>query len=240
MLPVGCSQQVRKKLRRGSHSAASGFHGICGVGGIPLYICRWTVGGRHGFTEQAEIDSELSAVVRSMQNAPPENPDALAADVEERHDFEPPGVGLKREKIQPLQNQLYKARLRMGEIETGGQDLIGGRFGRAEKLAEEAALGEQLMFENLGDRARAGMRTEVQVGIGEFAPGGNHFVRFTDVGIQSVLQERISRAGYSAFGDGDEGVMHSEILEVWNATLVSLQHLQRSLVRLARKRREFR
>ena len=93
-------------------------------------------------------------MVRGVQDAPPENPDSLAADVEERHDFEPPGVGLKGEKVQPLQNQLYKARLRMGEIETGGQNLIGGRFGRAEKLAEEAAFGEQLMFENPGDGAR--------------------------------------------------------------------------------------
>ena len=39
------------------------------------------------------------------------------------------------------------------------------------------------------------MRAEVEIGVGELAPGGDNFVRFAGVGIEKVLEERILARG---------------------------------------------
>ena len=68
------------------------------------------------------------------------------------------------------------------------------------------------MFEDFGDGGGTGMRAEGEIGVGELAPGGDDLVRFTCVGIEHVLEERIFCAGYGAFGDGGERVIHLKYL----------------------------
>ena len=53
--------------------------------------------------EQAEIDGELGAVVRGVQDAAPEDPDALAAHFKEGGNLEPPGFRLDREELEALE-----------------------------------------------------------------------------------------------------------------------------------------
>ena len=111
-----------------------------------------------------------------VENASPENPNALAADVEERHDFEPPGFGLQGEEIETLAGEFNEARLDIGEVKRRGQHFGGRRFGRAEELAEKAALGEKLVGQNFANSRRPGVGAEIEVGVGKFAPGGDHFI----------------------------------------------------------------
>ena len=83
-------------------ASAGGVDGIGRVGGVPSYVGSWTVGGRHRFVQKAEIDGELGAVMGGVKDTSPENPNALAADIEERDYFEPPGFGLHGEEIETL------------------------------------------------------------------------------------------------------------------------------------------
>jgi len=83
-----------------------------GIGSIPSDIGGGAVSRRHSFVQQAEIDRELGAVMGGMQHTAPEDPDALAADIEERNDFEPPTFRLQREKVEALSRQLDESRLR--------------------------------------------------------------------------------------------------------------------------------
>ena len=93
-------------------SATGGFDGLGGIGGIPSDIGCGAVSRRYCFVEQTEIDRELGAVVRGVQHTAPEDPDALAVDVEERDDFEPPAFGLQSEEVEALSRQFEESRFR--------------------------------------------------------------------------------------------------------------------------------
>jgi len=156
--------------------SAGGFDGIGRVGGGPSDVGGRALSGRDSLVQKAKIDCELGAVMRGVQNTTPENPNALATDVEERHDFEPPGFGLQGEEIEPIAGQFDETRLGVGEIEDGREHFGRRRFGRAEELSEEAAFGEKLVGQNLADSRRPGMGAEIKVRVGKFAPRGDHFI----------------------------------------------------------------
>ena len=156
--------------------SAGGFDGIGRVCGVPSYVGGRTVGGRYRFVQKAEIDGELSAVMGSVQDASPENRNALAADIEERDYFEPPGFGSEGEEIESIAGQFDETRLGVGKIKRARQDIGGRRFGGAEELAEEAAFGEKLVGQNFANGRGSGVGAVIEVGVGKFAPGGDHLI----------------------------------------------------------------
>ena len=68
---------------------------------MPIYICGRPIGGRHRATQQPQVKAELVAVMSSVENATPENPDAFALHIEERYDLQPPLIGLGSEERKP-------------------------------------------------------------------------------------------------------------------------------------------
>ena len=96
----------------GSHRVLSprrGIHGGGRIGAVPGRVRGRTVGRRHAAIEQAQVDGQLRAMVRGVEDAAPHDPDALALDVEERHAHDPPGLRLRRQVRQPRHRQLAKA-----------------------------------------------------------------------------------------------------------------------------------
>src|ERR1700727_46920 len=103
-----------------------------------------------------------------MEDAPPEDPDALALDVEERPGIEPPGVGLRGEVAKPGARQV-KQPIRAG---FRGEHARRCRLGTAEEFAEETAFGEKLVAEDFDHRGRFGMRAKVESVRGELLEDG--------------------------------------------------------------------
>src|ERR1035441_1839964 len=64
------------------------------------------------------------------------------------------------------------------------------------------------MTEDLTHATGTGVRFEIEVVICELSPGGRDFIRFTDVGIQQVLEDGVGRAGNRGIGNSGPGVMH--------------------------------
>ena len=86
----------------------------------------------------------------AVQDAAPEHPDALASKSEEGHVLHPPVGGLGGEEREPRPSQFLLA------LNVGAQFFLlrehvgGGRFGRANEFAEEPALGEQFVLQDVG------------------------------------------------------------------------------------------
>ena len=68
----------------------SGFDAASGVGALPGVVGGGAVAGWNAVSELAKVSGELGAMVRGVKQASPEDPDALALDVEEGTNFEPP------------------------------------------------------------------------------------------------------------------------------------------------------
>jgi hypothetical protein len=83
---------------------------------------------------------------------------------------------------------------------------------------EEAALGQQLMAQDLEDRAGTGMWTEGEVIGSESGPNRRHFVRFPRVGFERVPEQWISCGGNLRLGNGDVSIDHGCLIEscVWS------------------------
>src|SRR5215813_5492490 len=67
---------------------------------FPAHVRSWPIDRRHLLIQHAQIHSELSTMMRSVQDAPPENPYSLAFNVKERNNGEPPVFILLCEKRQ--------------------------------------------------------------------------------------------------------------------------------------------
>ena len=79
-------------------------------------------------------------MVRRVKHAPPEDPDPLAFDVEERDASGPPLDRLGRENAQPRARELGQTVRRRADGERVRYDVRGRRFTQAQELAEEAPL----------------------------------------------------------------------------------------------------
>src|SRR5690606_20047531 len=91
---------------------------------------------------------------------------------------------------------------------TRGQDFRRGRLRRAQELAKEAPLREELVLQDVADRARARMRAVRQVGIRELAPDRDDLVALARVRVQQMLREGERRAGNVRVRDRGVGVAH--------------------------------
>ena len=89
-----------------------------------------------------------------------------------------------------------------------GSDVGSGRLRRSEELAEEAALGQQLVLQDVADGARPRMRAERQVGVDEPAPHRGDLVGLAGVGVEDVLQHRRRGPRDAIVGNGDVGIVH--------------------------------
>jgi hypothetical protein len=104
-------------------------------------------------------------MMRGVQHAPPEHPHALAADVKERNLFEPP-VRLASSKVAKSKpRELDMAPDGCVDRQVLRQYLIGWRLRRAKEFGEKAALGQEMMRENVTDGCSALVRPESEVAI---------------------------------------------------------------------------
>src|SRR5579871_3904479 len=75
---------------RGSLTLTERILGKRGIGSFPGDIGSWAINGYNRLIEQTQVDGELRTVVRGVENAAPENPDAFAFDIEKTVRGEPP------------------------------------------------------------------------------------------------------------------------------------------------------
>src|SRR5215813_15056953 len=73
---------------------------------FPTHVSSWPVDRRHLLIQHAQIHSELSTMMRRVQDAPPENPYSLAFNVKERNDCKPPIFILLCQEGQTLARKL--------------------------------------------------------------------------------------------------------------------------------------
>src|SRR5947209_10749378 len=96
--------------------------------------------------------------MRRVQDAAPEDPDALPLGIEERDAREPTVPIALRNPGEAWERQLHEAAGERFDGSGGGQNFGCGRFRRSQKLGEEAALREQLMLDYFLDGAGARVR----------------------------------------------------------------------------------
>jgi hypothetical protein len=92
-------------------------------------------------------------MVRRVQNAPPEDPDALSVHIEERYNFHPPRGFLLREETETRERKLNKTRTPRFDVQGCRQHVFGYGLGRVQEFAEEAALREKLVLEDVAHGA---------------------------------------------------------------------------------------
>lgn len=188
--------------------AAGRFDGEGGIGAVPGDVGGGAVGGEDGLIPEALVDGKLGTVVGGVQDAPPEDPDALAFDVEEGDVGVPPGSGLAGEMSQARAGEFDETG-RVGRGVLFGRKNFGrGRFRRTEEFAEEAAFGEELVAEDLLHGAGFGVRA-VGEGFGrEGEPDGAGFVGLAGVGIEQVLVDGIGGSGNLRIGESGLRILH--------------------------------
>src|SRR5262249_5356539 len=102
--------------------------------------------------------------MRRVQYSSPEDPDALPADVEERHNLQPPGLVASSHTLEAWFAKLFIAPEKSRRCESRGHNRPGLRLARqANELPEEAALGEELVLHDIGNAAGAFRRFEGHV-----------------------------------------------------------------------------
>jgi len=84
-----------------------------------------------------------------VEHSAPKYPDALALDIEEGNGLEPPDVRPCGEVVQPWHDKFDEATRRGLDCEWLRQYVVRGGLWRTKELAEEAALGQQLMAQDL-------------------------------------------------------------------------------------------
>ena len=97
----------------------------------------------------------------------------------------------------------------------GRQQVFRSRLGKPEEFGEEPALGQELVDQDLPDRAAPGMRAELQLAIGELAPDGRGLVGLGRVGLGQMLQQGHARARHRRLRN--ELVVRTA--SAWNASL---------------------
>ena len=166
---------------------SAGYRSV-GSARLPRDVGSRTVSRRNLLVEQAKINRQLCPMMRGMQHAPPEHPDALALHVEEACGPEPPPFLLRRQKIQSRRGELrHPARKRIHGL-LHRKDARWLRLRRAQEFGEEASLRQQLMLQDVRGGARTRMRTEAQIPIAESPPDRDHLIRLSGVDIERMLK----------------------------------------------------
>jgi hypothetical protein len=172
-----------------------------GIGSLPCDVGGGAVDGDDGLVEQAQVNRELRAVVRGVEDAPPENPDTLAFDIEEAVAGEPPGAILAREKRQTRKRQFFQTRGKGFGGGVGGEYEGGIGLGDIEEFGKETALGKKLVTEDFERRGGFRMRAEGEVRGIELAKDVSGLVGFAGVGVDNVLKRGVEGAGNRGFGN---------------------------------------
>src|ERR1019366_3493747 len=178
------------------------------IGSLPGLVRRWSVHRWHWLVQQAQIHRKLRAVMGAVQHAAPEHPDALPSESEERHVLHPPVGGLRGEERESRPRQLLLALKVCAQLWYLREHIGGGWFGRAHKFAEEPALGEQFMVQDVGHGGRLGMWTKIQVVLREATPNREDLVGLAGVGVQQMLEEWVAGARNILRRNGNEVVVH--------------------------------
>src|SRR6185312_14857695 len=148
-------------------------------------------------------------MVRRVQHASPEDPYSLPANIKERHHFQPPGFVPSRHSLQPWLAQLF-----IPLAETGWGKLLGhqsarlGFTGKANEFGKKPSLGKQLVFHDVQHAAGALRWLERHVLRTKRAPHAHHLARFAGVGIQQVLEDRVSSTGHRRLRDRGVFILH--------------------------------
>src|SRR5579863_1368001 len=66
------------------------FHRCCRIRSCPGNVGRRPISRGHNLVEHAQVDCQLSAMVRGVQNTAPEYPDSFPSHIKERHHGGPP------------------------------------------------------------------------------------------------------------------------------------------------------
>jgi hypothetical protein len=108
--------------------------------------------------------------MRSVEHATPEDPNALALNVEKRYGLEPPAFSLSGEKIEAGADQFDEAAGGAIDCKYRRQYPIRSGFRGAKEFSEKPTLGEELMTQDLADIARTDMRFVFEIGVVELLP----------------------------------------------------------------------
>jgi len=152
-------------------------------------------------------------MVASVEDASPEDPDALAGEVvEERTLGEPPSrcAGGELGKAEFAVVDVFFDVGGDGGSVAGWEELVGGGFLGADELGEEAAFGEELVRKDRADRVYFFLRAEVEAVGWDGTPHAGGLVALADVGVDDVLPLRLGSAGDVSVGDGGELVVLGE------------------------------
>src|SRR5262245_27194582 len=157
----------------------------------------------------------LSAVMASVQNSPPKEPNALALQpAEEAALIQPPGgrAGGKLRQPSPHEPKVFVNVRLDGRFLAGRQEFFNRRFLSADELGEEAPLRKKLMDQDRADRIRLLMRLEIEKIVRHRPPHADGLVRFADVCRDRVLEDRLDGLRDLRVGDGSEFVVHFPLL----------------------------
>lgn len=136
-----------------------------------------------------------------MQHAPPEDPDSLPLDIEERVRFEPPGIAPAGEVVESRPRQFQQPEgERFGRL-FGREHARSFRLGATEELGKKTALGQKLMAEDFEYRTGFRMRTEGEIVRLKLPEYGSGLVGLTGVRFDRMLQQGIQSRGDFGFGN---------------------------------------
>src|SRR4051812_44599323 len=145
-----------------------------------------------------------------VEDPAPEYPDPLPPHVEERYGCEPKSLIAVGERSQPGSGQLQHP-LDVGlhrRLVTNRKERLDWWFGQSDELGKETPLRENLMSEDLADRAAPGMKPELELIVVQLAPDRRQLIGLGHVGIHQVLQDRPPCLGDISIRDEFMGVPH--------------------------------
>jgi hypothetical protein len=128
-------------------------------------------------------------MMRGVQDPPPEDPDSLAPDIEERHLSRPEGlarIGERRQASPRKGDYALDIGLHRRPI-TLRQQRIHVRLGETHELGEKPPLREDLMNQYLADGAAAGVKPELELIIVQLAPERAELVALRGISVRQVL-----------------------------------------------------
>jgi hypothetical protein len=126
-----------------------------------------------------------------VQDPAPEHPDPLTPDIEKWNLGEPECLVCPGEGNQSSPSEGYHALdVRPDRCSIAcRQERFGRRLGQSDKLREKPPLGENLMNQNLPNRAAPGMGPEVELVVLEFLPYRRELVRLRGIRIDDMLKD---------------------------------------------------
>src|SRR5579864_8330728 len=147
--------------------------------------------------------------MRGVENAPPEDPDALALHVEERHNLQPPFLVAIGHALQARPAQLFMPAAECGRSEFRRQQRRRFRFAaQADEFGKETPLRKKLVLHDLQHGGGTLRRLESHVFRRELAPYAHYLAGFAGIGIEQMLEDRIGGAWHLRFRNRGIFVLH--------------------------------